>query len=378
MKSKILTFIFSLLFIGCNKYSSKIYDKDSVNITIFSENYQEKIYYSQLFDSVKYIILDNRDDCLIGEIAKIVHYDKRFYILDVQQMILFAFSETGQFEWKIDKRGNGPGEYRYLMDFDINQNRLYLFDRRNQILEYDLNGNFVKKYEINIPGVSFLINNGHFYFYTCNSTSETGDYSLLIMDDYGQKFKNGIPITQKNLLNKCVIFNHSKVFYRYGDKNRFYMPLETNVYSIAEDSISVQYRISINNKNIPENFFDRNTYEDLTNTSYAYGMHTFWENDSFLSFEVMFDKRYWTVLFSKKEDKPAYGIFYDDIAYCFPSIQVSNNDFAIGFRSMYELHSEYTFAQEIKESRENTILEDIVKNTNEEDNPVLLIYFFKK
>ena len=274
-------------------------------------------------------------------------------------MILFSFSETGQFEWKIDKRGNGPGEYRYLIDFDINQNCLYLFDRRNQILEYDLNGNFVKKYDINIPGTSFLFNNGYFYFYTCNYTSQTGDYSLLIMDDYGQNFKNGIPVIHSNLINKCVNFNQSRAFYRYDDKIRFYMPLEAKVYSITDDSISEKYRININNKNIPENYFDSNTYEDLKNTSYAYGMHYYWENDSFLSFQIVFDDISWTVLYSKKEDKATYGNFYDDIAYCFPSIQIVSNDFAIGFRQMGELHSEYTFAQEINESRDETVLEDI-------------------
>jgi len=133
---------------------------------------------------------------------------------------------------------------------------------------------------------------------------------------------------------------------------------------------------------MPENYYNRNTYEDLKNSSYASGMHQLWENDSYLSFNIKFDNTDYSVLYLKKEDKPFYstgGGLYDDMTYCFPNFQEVNNDFAIGFRSMDEIHSQYTSAKvRLKESRENTIVEEIVKKTSEEDNPVLFIFYFKK
>ena len=169
-----------------------------------------------------------------------------------------VFSETGRFLWKINKRGNGPGEYHSLQDFDINQNKLYLFDPRSKVLEYDLNGMFVKSYYGKTFGNSILVNNKHFYISTCNNTSEFGNYSLLIMDDYGKNFKNGIPITQKNLINECVIFQQNLNFCRYNDTIRFYMPLVAKVFSIVEDDISVQYNFDFKNKNIPANYVESN------------------------------------------------------------------------------------------------------------------------
>ena len=378
-KTLVIIILGLLVSVGCNRSDKEKNDQDPIIISIGAENHQERINYSQLFDRIRYIILDTNDDCLIGIVGKIVFYENQFYIFDVQQHIVFVFSETGQFLWKLDKRGNGPGEYAYLMDFDIHQNRLYVFDRRRQLLEYDLSGNFITHYTVTIPGTSYLQQNEFSYFYTCNMSSpDFGNYALLIMDKEGKNFQNGIPVTQTNLINKCVNFNNSSVFCRYNNNIRFYMPFETNVYSIAADSIFVPYRIDIKNKNIPANYFERNTYEDLRNTSYAYGMNTFWENDSYISFSMYFDQRGWDVLYTKNEAKPVYGTFFDDIAYCFPSFQHADNDFVIGFRLMNELHGEYAYAQEIKESREGKIIEEIVQRTNEEDNPVLFICYLKK
>ena len=42
---------------------------------------------------------------------------------------------------------------------------------------------------------------------------------------------------------------------------------------------------------------------------------------------------------------------------------------------MGELFSEYNYS---KEERKNTIVGDIVEKSNEEDNPVLFIYYFKE
>ena len=377
-RAVILGFLGLLLqLIGCNQRASKIYDADSIKITVDSENYQEKIYYSQLFDSVKYILLENCDHCLIGNIDKITFYGNRFYILDSKQNILFAFSDTGKLLWKIDKRGNGPGEYLYIRDFDLTDNSLYLFDPRRNILEYDLSGNFIKNYPVNnIFGTSILVNNALFYFNTCNNPSGEGDYHLLIMDNYGQNFNNGIPITQKNLIGKCVTFNQRNSFLRYHDKIRFFMPFSTKVFSIKEDSISIQYDFDFKDKNIPEKFFDHNTYEDLkNNSSYAYGLNSFWENNSYLSFIINFNSNTWDVLYSKTENKFIYGHFYDDLAYCYPIFQVVSDDFAIGFRTMDELYNEYNYA---KESRRGALVGEIVENSDVEDNPAIFIYFFKK
>jgi len=110
-------------------------------------------------------------------------------------------------------------------------------------------------------------------------------------------------------------------------------------------------------------------------------MSKFWENDSYLSFGIKFDNSHYTVLYSKKEEKTVYSSrgSYDDLAYCFPRFQEVNNDFAIGFRSMDNIHAELKHAKDILNvSRENTIVEEIVKKTSEEDNPVLFIFYFKK
>ena len=357
--------------------TSTEYDTTHKVITINKENYQEKIKYSELFDSVKYIRLENCDDCLIADIDKIIFFNNCFYILDKRQNILFNFSDIGKLIWKIDKKGNGPGEYRTLMDFDLDNNRLYLYNPRVNVLEYDLSCNYLNKYPVNnVFGTSILVNNESFYFNTCNNPTEYGNYHLLQMEHYGKSFKKGIEMTQKNLIGKCITFNQRYSFFRYQDKIRFFIPFSTKVFSIEKDSISVQYFFDFKNNNLPESFFENNTYEDLKKfSSYAYGFNSFWENNLFIYFNINLMENNWDFLYSKQDNKLIYGYFSDDIAFCWPKFQIVNDDFAIGFRTMDELFNEYNYS---KEERKNTVLKEIIDISNDDDNPVLLIYYFKK
>ena len=362
---------------SCTQQTSKEGDGGPTKITVGSENYQERIFYSQLFDSAKYVRLETGSDCLINKISKIIFFDNLFYILDNRQNVLFVFSDAGKFLWKIDKRGNGPGEYRQINDFDLSNNRLYLFDPYRNVLEYDLSGNFIKNHPIKMFGTSLLVNNESFYVNTCNNPSEQGNYHLLLMDNYGQTFKNGIPITQKNLIGDCITFQEGTSLFRYRDKIRFFMPFSTDVFSIEGDSISVQYRFDFKGKNLPEQYFNDYTRDDFekSSLSYAHGLNSFWENDAYLLFKISFDDFPWTVLYSKTENKAMYGRFSDDIAFCWPVFQIVNDDFAIGFRPMNELYGEYRAK---KEDRKNRLVGEIVENSEEDDNPVLFFYFFKK
>lgn len=377
MKTRLLTSVFGLLLLlaGCTQPTIKTDDSNTIHIAVGSENFQERILYSQLFDSVEYIVLENSDDWIIGAINNIYYYDNRFFILDRRQHILFAFAKDGKLLWKINRRGQGPGEYSSIRNFVVYQSNLYLLVSPNRLLKFDLNGNFINDFPMNAFGTSFMISGDWLYLYTCNHASVYANSSLLILNEFGQNFKKGIMPIQRHLMNVCRTFNENRAFFRYSNDIRFFTPFSTNIYSISDGDVSIKYSLDFGRNNIPMNFFRRNTIDNLRGTSFAHGLSSFWENDLYFSFQIFVDGMLWDMLYFKKENRLIYGFLTDDITFCFPNIQFANNDFAVGFRTMDELHNEYNQA---RECRAGTVIEEIVRNSEEYDNPVLFILNFRR
>jgi hypothetical protein len=289
--------------------------------------------------------------------------------------VLLVFGETGDFLWKIDKRGTGPGEYLSITDFDLNNDRLFLYDPHRNVLEYDLSGNFVKGCPIEAFGTSIAVNGRFFYIYACNYPSKQGNYHLLITDNSGRNVKAEIPMIHKNLIGGCQVFQSKNAFFRYNGEIRFFMPFSTKIYSIAGDSISVRYNIDFEKYNIPDNYFDSHTKDDIGESPYAYGFNSFWETDAYFYFNIRLNRESWDMFYSKKENRLTYGRFYDDLSYCYPTFHAVNNDYALGYRPADELFDEYSHS---KEDRKDTLLEKIVSESDMYDNPVIFFYYFKK
>ena len=87
---------------------------------------------------------------MIHKIDKIIRVNEKFYILDRKQKSVLVFNHEGGFMKKFSQVGNGPGEYKYLQDFEINRftNNIELLEPWGVINVYDSLGNFVEKYRL--------------------------------------------------------------------------------------------------------------------------------------------------------------------------------------------------------------------------------------
>ena len=103
------------------------------------------------FKQIELIPLETNDDVLIGRpVTKVIYHQNKYYILDEQQYIVHVFDDTGKFIFRIGKRGQGPEEYSYVYDFLINpfSGLIDLLDPVGFIVSYDLSGRFVKKSDL--------------------------------------------------------------------------------------------------------------------------------------------------------------------------------------------------------------------------------------
>ena len=120
MNNKYIHYLSFLFFTSCvvNQTQQDLtFDGDFYTIDLDEEKV-ESIPLTSIFKDVRTIILETREDCLIGRIESLQVFDERIYILDSRKAkSLFVFDMEGKFIQKIGSYGNGPGEYNEPLDF---------------------------------------------------------------------------------------------------------------------------------------------------------------------------------------------------------------------------------------------------------------------
>ena len=162
----ITTFLLIVILFSCNKTKKE----NSIELDLSERS--SKIRYSEIIDSLRYVHLENKDECLIGNVDQFIKDDTLLFLLDKQQKTLFIFSENGKFIRKLDKVGGGEGEYIATTSFCINPNTKMIHildDTQHIILQYTYNLRFIKKLQFEFEDIIRSIGmlpNGNFIFFT--------------------------------------------------------------------------------------------------------------------------------------------------------------------------------------------------------------------
>lgn len=177
MKHILFFLSIALLCNSCFSDNQKSVDTIEINIKPLSSISDVK---SQ---KVNFVMLDDKDGAeLFSTISKMIIVNERIYILDGNLSIIYIYNLNGDFLWKIDKVGQGPGEYIRLRDFNVKGNLLYLYDDiTRRLLCYDLNERQLVK-TISTPFFArafALLMNGDFLFVL---PKDQGHKSIIISD----------------------------------------------------------------------------------------------------------------------------------------------------------------------------------------------------
>lgn len=113
---------------------------------------------SDIAIDVEYIPLQTTGNSLIERIGKIITCENRIYIKNGLEVM--CFDKEGHFLYKLDKSGRGPGEYTFIIDFDISSdNKTLLVLSSLKILEFKNTGTefaFLKSINLKRPSPSKL------------------------------------------------------------------------------------------------------------------------------------------------------------------------------------------------------------------------------
>lgn len=142
MKSGLLI-IFQLLFILLCCSCGDAEDKTAV---IEVDKAPTTLSISDISSEIKEIPLAFSDSTQIGVITKVRFSDNYVFVQDQNNSRILKFDYNGNFKGQVGKKGEGPGEYKYLSSFTIdNTNKKVFISASGKILAYDFEGNFIKE-----------------------------------------------------------------------------------------------------------------------------------------------------------------------------------------------------------------------------------------
>lgn len=381
---KVLLYSFCYLFVfltSCTeKPKSGIDESNCEIIQVKEQNRKSNWKYSELFDEVKSIPLETRDECLIGSINKLKYIHNRFYILDKKTKSVFVFNMQGKFLWKIASKGKGPQEYNWLIDLDVDEKNEQLFLYANhpqKIMIYDSCGKFISESSVKLNANSIAVQDNRLILHAANLANhiegELQNPQILIVSLTDKVLTHHyLPLKLKNNDYACLTYQYGEAFQHRDKELLCFMPLNNTIYSIRNDRLFSKYQIDFGKYKLPE-LFD---YSELRFSEYAHGLNTFWENDNYCYFQCKMNKSPYNFLYYKKDKELYYGYLLDDIGNFHPNIITANNEYMLAYRNASELFMNAEYLENEKGITDKPVSK-LVHQMNESDNPVIFFYKFK-
>ena len=400
-----------LCMISCVKQENKTGQWQVIDIEQSLQNLTE-LKVSDFGRTIRYIPLETTDDCLIGN-EPTLKVLKNFIIVESQrekQCLLFN-KKDGSFVTKIGHTGQDPAAYTDEFGW-IDENEAFLYFQRgsNQLLKYDMKGNFCGKVEFATPpGIAsfYLLSDSELIGYY-SGLNQQNDYAVGFFDKEGvlqdtiPLLIERIPVKYDNIESISV----TKGKYTYGSWGRagaihftfkddkkaiiasYVARLWRNNGNIRfkEDFVDTIYTIS-DRKLIPTIVFDNGKYhwspQEITNSQNTNGrifIGDVYENDTFVFFQCVrgmhsHDVTLYNGLYHKESDKTKLGDnskpIQDDLTRFMPFKPLSMSTSG-EFVSYLEAFHILDWLDEHPEAKNNEAL-SFLKNLEEDMNPVVVL-----
>lgn len=138
-------------------------------------------------DTIILVPLQTKDECLIGEISKVIYQNGSFFILDKKQDNLFVFDKTGNYKSKVSNLGRAPGEYMDITDFCLSpKGDIYLLDdEERKIMIFNPNLTFIKSINLEQNYINIRVSNTKLFlslFYYNSDKATHKEYHINCLD----------------------------------------------------------------------------------------------------------------------------------------------------------------------------------------------------
>lgn len=247
MKKLVLLLVYACWFVGGICFFSSCQRQLDANekiVKVSVDQADEEYLASSFIRNYKIIPLETNENCLLSSIDKIKKVNEKLFVLDRVNNAIFIFRESGEYLQSLFKIGNGPGEYVQIMDFDVEDDCLYVLDfPRQAILKYNEDLSYEGMVQYRTMASLFLISGEKIFLYN-EPSGQKDDYRFSLLDKNGNYIENILP------REGLATYNYGGIdvfIFSYGyDGNRCYA-----VYDREDDKMIAQGKIK---NDLIENF----------------------------------------------------------------------------------------------------------------------------
>lgn len=324
--------------------------------------------------SYKFIPLETSENCLISNIKQTKIIDDKIYINNEGNNLL-VFDISGKFITQIGNKGNGPGEYRLISNFNI--------DKKKEIISI-ADGGQARMIYYNLENYKPIKTKKTPPFIDCNWLAN-GNIAWYFVRGYKSKNKDRyfIKITNKDLkeLNHLYPLDIElqypiaigSTFYTLNKKCYFNLPHIPTIYEVTSSNIIPVYQLNLGiHKFAPQEWMgheaERN-YSAIVNTDYISAQNTQETDDYVCVGYCARGANAYIGFYNKKTEKSCKYSLPEFIRHTgLTGTSIVNNVYEDSFITALN-------ASVLKRNPYSKIpeLKSISESINEEDNPVICL-----
>lgn len=221
MNRNVAVVFMSFLLTACIQNESRESTENQSDYSILIDlNKAEEVKFSTLFIDSRLIKLETLPDVLLADITKIKVHQGQFYILTWGSTNgLFVFDETGKFVKQILEKGDGPGQYGGIRNFDIQGDLIYLLDnKRLAIHTVDaFLGAYINSIKTDLFALDIRVQDNLLFLYAGNSSNNGQAMKVFALNAEGQIVDSYLPVDEEhekylNIIPKSVFSVNEKGF----------------------------------------------------------------------------------------------------------------------------------------------------------------------
>lgn len=402
---------------NATKKTAQLYQNDNVekyaaNITSFIQNTssiinvnipqnlsnseEQKMVFSDVFDSLTVVKLSNTTEAFLGEIDKIEQCKGWLIISDNKRAkSVKAFDGNGNYLHTYGNNGKGPGEYIEPTTFIVFNGEVKIYDQfQGKLVIFDINGKYLRDEHIPFIFREFRQIDSNRYLFHCFMEDNTHidkilDYMVLETDS-------------SYVINKRGVYRKYDTYVRLGgknlhsanDQNYIYIPFADTLYNINNDTINAQYYINYGGRKLSSTLLlhknASKTFDALNQDANIISpKNNIFQLSDYLIFDFSIQNRLYYGFYNKDNQKlDTYNSWFDDMTYFFGTTNFikGNNNYMIGITNPEYIQNGYKkFAShkarntmDVAELRRMEKYIQLAEDIKDSDNLVLVFYYLKR
>ena len=248
--NKILLFLVFIGIVACNPTVGKERKKE---IFFSKQETQSDLY--DLLQNKRYITLETTDESLFSDITQFLCSSKELFIFDIQTQSIYVFDYDGKFLRKLNKKGQGPGEYTSIRGIEARDGSdyVYIFSRE-RVLVFQPDGTFVCQFPKPGGWATLMMKDSLCLSFIINHTGQQKD-RLLITDtkaDTIYRFPQYDRFDVPGKFNWIYQHHYEYYLYTYQGEHIFRDYYSDTIYTVKHNELVPRFRLDMGRYALPK------------------------------------------------------------------------------------------------------------------------------